>query len=116
MEAFKICTHCRHPWLSRIEFLRDPKIALVGYQVNFEDLEFGLFLFNHESCRTTIAIRSGLFRDLYNGPILKERITGSEQCPEYCLHQNNLNPCPEKCECAYVRDVLQIVRRWPKDD
>ena len=116
MEAFKTCTYCRNPWISRKEFLGDPKITLVGYQVNFEELELGLFLFNHETCRTTIAIQAGLFKDLYNGPIFKERKTGSEQCPEYCLHQTNLDPCREKCECTYVREILQKVRHWPKDD
>ncbi|UCG05207.1 MAG: hypothetical protein JSV83_14935 [Desulfobacterales bacterium] len=114
MEAFKTCTYCEYPWLSREEFLRDPNITLVGYQVNFEELELGLFLFNHETCRTTMAIRAGLFKDLYKGPVFKERQTGFEQCPEYCLHQDILDICREKCECAYVREVLQKVRHWPK--
>jgi hypothetical protein len=31
-----------------------------------------------------------------------------------CLREGALDPCPLKCECRYVRDVLQVVRHWPK--
>ena len=54
------------------------------------------------------------FQDLYSGEIFVERATGSAQCPGHCLHQDNLLPCPARCECAYVREVMQIIRQWPK--
>jgi hypothetical protein len=62
-----------------------------------------------------LAIRAGAFEDLYNGPVFKKRVTGSEECPEYCLHEDELLPCPNQCECAYVREVIQIVKNWPKN-
>jgi len=111
---FKECTCCNRRWLTRLEFLTDPNLKLVGYQVNFEVLELGYFLFNHDSCGSTIAIHADLFQDLYNGPVFKVRKTHTNDCNAHCLHQNDLEPCPALCECAYVREILQVVRNWPK--
>jgi hypothetical protein len=97
--------------------MTDPANQLVGYQVNFKHLEMGAFLFNHDipSCRSTIAIPVHAFSDLYDGPVYEENRRGSDECPEYCLHQENLERCLARCECAFVREVLQILREWPKE-
>jgi hypothetical protein len=116
MKPFKNCTYCDHLWSSREDFLTDPDIDLVGYQVNFQELELGLFLFNHEVCKTTIALPAGIFKDLYNGPVFEERQTGTDQCLELCLHEQELSCCPSRCECAFVREILNIVKHWPKND
>ncbi len=110
MDIFKICPNCGHIWKSRDEFISDPEVSIIGYQVNFNDLEAGLFLFNH-SCKGTFALEVYSFADLYDGPIFERRATGTEECPEYCLHQNMLEPCPAECECAFVRHVIQIFRK-----
>jgi len=115
MKIFKTCSCCKTPWFSRDEFLEDSNIDLVGYQVNFGDLKLGIFLFNHVTCQSTIGIPAGLFKDIHDGPVFSECLTGSEQCPGYCLHSEILNPCRAKCECAYVREILQILRDWPKE-
>jgi hypothetical protein len=50
--AFKICTMCKKQWMDRESFLSDPLLEMMGYQAEIEDLEYGLFLFNHnENCR-----------------------------------------------------------------
>ncbi len=116
MDKFKKCTNCGHLWQLRKDFLDDPTTEIVGYQVNFDHLHLGLILFNHLKCGTTLGIPAGEFKDLYTGPVYNDRLTGTEQCNEYCLHENNLDPCPEKCECAYIREILQIIRHWPKND
>jgi hypothetical protein len=114
MNEFKKCTMCGHLWQSRNDFLEDPSTEMIGYQVNFEHLNLGFFLFNHLACGTTMGIPAGSFKDLYNGPVFSERLFGTDQCLEYCLHEDQLDPCPAKCECAYIREILQIVKRWPK--
>jgi len=111
--AFKICPNCGCNWETRREFLADPKIRLIGYQAHFKKLEAGIFLFNH-ACRGTLALRCGDFRDLYHGEIFAERATGGAQCPGHCLHKDNLLRCPGQCECSYVREIIQIIRDWPK--
>ena len=111
---FKQCSNCHKVWRTYQEFLADPSVTLVGYQVSFKDLESGLFIFNH-SCKTTMGIPANLFTHLYDGPIFKERLTGTDKCPEHCLHKYDLEPCPYECECAYVRAVLQVVKNWPKE-
>jgi hypothetical protein len=113
-DSVKQCTCCGHVWRTRDAFLGDPQLELVGYQAEFDDLLLGLLLFNHLACGSTIAVPAELFGDLYEGPVYSQRATGTAECPGYCLRQSELMPCPAKCECAYVREILQIVRRWPK--
>ena len=116
MSVYKKCTCCEYPWFSREEFLGDNKLDFVGYQVNFSNLELGFFLFNHLTCKSTIAVHAGLFKDLYDGPIFSERQTNTENCSGYCGDRDALGPCDAECECAYVREIMQIVREWPKGE
>lgn len=110
---FKICSICKTVWRTRNDFLDDPDIFIVGYQVHFNELTEGLFLFNH-SCRGTLSIKAGEFTDLYNGPVFSKRLTGSEDCSGHCLHVRELSPCPAKCDCAFVREIIQVVKNWQK--
>ena len=113
---YRKCNNCGHVWPTREAFLTDPALVLIGYQASFQYLAAGFFLFNHEreDCRTTLAVPAGDFFDLYAGPLFEERLAGSKECPAYCLQQNELARCPARCECAFVREVLQIVKDWPK--
>jgi hypothetical protein len=104
-KTFSICPKCNKNWASRDEFLSDRDITMRGYQVNFEKLELGLFLFNH-NCKTTLAIHANKFTDMYDGEIFRyERKTGTDSCPGYCLLKESLQACPAACECAYVRSI-----------
>jgi hypothetical protein len=109
---FRRCT-CGHEWATRQDFLDDPEVAIVGYQVDFEALQLGLLLFNHR-CRTTLAMEAAQFRDLYDGPVFAKKMTQEPDCPGYCAHRDNLERCPAECECAYVSEIVQIIRAWPK--
>ena len=110
--SFKKCSMCTEIWRTRVKFLSDSNITVKGYMANFDRLELGIFLFDHKRCKTTLAIQASQFTDLYNGPVYASRLTGTEKCPKYCLDHNQLKACPEKCECAYVREVLNIVNNW----
>ena len=110
---FKKCETCKKVWESYLDFISDPEISLTRYQVNFENLELGLFLFTH-SCNNNLSITASAFTTLYHGPVFDEKRTGTDSCPEYCLYEDELGHCPIRCECAYIREVLQIVKHWPK--
>ena len=110
---FKLCKKCGQQWSDRESFLNDKNITLVGYQVHFEELSLGLFLFNH-SCKTTLSIKAGLFTDLYDGPVFTKKATGSKECGEFCLDQLDLSTCSAQCECAYVREIIQIIKHMTK--
>lgn len=114
--GFRKCTSCGHEWATRQELMDDPAVTVVGYQASFRELSAGFFLFNHndEGCRTTMAIPAGDFFDLYDGPMYDERMSGTKECPEYCLSKDETSSCPVHCECAFVREVLQVVMTWPK--
>ena len=88
---------------------------MVGYQANFGQLELGYFLFNHLTCQSTIAIPAGLFKDMYDGPLFSQRLTGTDVCQSFCEDVDALEPCVAQCECAYVREIMQIIRKWPKE-
>ena len=103
------CTDCGRAWPSRDHFLSDENVSVVGYQANFVNLEKGLFLFNH-NCQATLAVAVETFADLHSGPVFAERFLRTPTCAGYCLHRNALQRCPNKCECAYVRDVLQQLK------
>ena len=106
--VFKTCPKCRYVWKRRDDFLRDAGVSLGGYQVNFESLKEGFFLFNH-SCKTTFSVEVAEFVDLYDGPVFSEKATGTDTCPGYCLNRSTLSPCPAVCECAFVREIMQLL-------
>ena len=110
---FKQCPACGHKWPSRDDFLADPELELVGYQVNYKRLTAGIFLFNHV-CKGTLAIYAEEFTDLYSGPLFSERLTDGPDCSGHCVHKSNLKACPKQCECAFVREIIQKIKIWPK--
>ena len=109
-EMFKTCSKCGCKWNSQSDFLADPNLKLVGYQAHFKELTTGLLMFNH-SCGTTFALQVDEFSNLANGPVFTERLNGTAVCPGFCNHKENLKSCPAKCECAYVRDLLQSIQK-----
>lgn len=113
---FKKCPMCFFEWKTRDEFLDDKKLNINGYLADFDKLEWGLFLFTHHktNCFSTLAIRAEDFLSLYSGPRYKERRTGKEDCPGYCLDKNQLDRCDALCECAFNREVIQIIKKRQK--
>jgi len=113
MPIFTECLPCNEKWFARDDFLEDPEIEIIGYHANFDDLLAGNFIFNH-SCGVTNSISVRYFNGLYEGTIYKERATGTDDCPEYCLYQDKLDQCFTRCECAFVRNIIDIIKKWPK--
>lgn len=108
-EPYKVCS-CGARWSDRDAFLFDPAVELIGYACNFRRLRLGWFYFNHHACGTTTAVVVHDFTDLVPGPVFSGRQTGTPSCPGHCLRTRSLAPCPAECECAWVRDVIQVVR------
>ena len=110
---FKKCPLCNHLWQKREDFLADSDLEIIGYQVCFEGVKEGLFLFNHR-CNTTLALKVQAFDELYEGVRYDFAATGTDKCSGFCLHIEELNACNAKCKYAYVREIIQIIRKWPK--
>jgi len=100
---------CGSSWSTREAFLRDPSAVLAGYQAHFEQLELGLLLFHHRSCRTTFGIPVGAFTDLYDGPIYQESLHDGDRCNKLCTDHKALRRCPEQCRNSWLREVLHLV-------
>ena len=115
---FKHCATCQFDWPSRDFFLADPAVTLIGYMPHFENLKLGLFLFNHvsPSCGTTLAVSAGAFTDIYQGEGFTEDLYGSPGCLGLCDRWLDTSRCTQKCECAFIREVMQVVKQWPKQE
>jgi len=112
-DPFKQCS-CRKTWKSRDDFLSDPQVEFVGYQVSVKKPEEGLFLFNHKVCKTTLGLEVVCFADLYDGPVYTQSKMGTTECPAYCLKENNFEICNIECSMAHIRKLIPIIRSWPK--
>lgn len=111
-KPFKTCPSCQTEWATQKDFIDDHSLKLNGYMPNFKQLEDGIFFFTHDvvHCLSTLAVEAALFLNLYDGPYYEERMTRSEDCPGYCMDMAELNSCPVKCECAYVREISRIIQ------
>lgn len=109
---------CSKRWETMEEFLSDPELAMAGYQINFADLKGGLFYFSHmkTGCGTTMVIPVGEFTGLSDRPMLASQGKQPDCCPELCVRKNELAPCPAECECSWVREIMQVIRDWKKQN
>lgn len=109
--CFKTCSCCGRSWQTRDAFLSDGELKVEGYTADFESLERGLFFVTHRSreCGSTMAFEAQEFLDLYTGPRYPQRKALSDECPRYCLDEKQLGRCTVLCECAFVREVLQVL-------
>ena len=107
---FRTCPKCGFEWRSRDQFINDPNIMIIGYQLNYVEFVAGFFYFNH-SCKDTFTIRANVFENLYNSPVFENWGVGSELFPEHCLRYKESESCPIKCECAFVKKIIQKFRK-----
>jgi hypothetical protein len=114
MEKFKRCRRCGREWETRNDFLIDKNLVFTGYQINLLDLTKGLFLFNDnvDGCETTLAVPVQLFSDLYDGKVPSVRKIGQSECEGRCLNEHDLETCQADCECAYIREIMQIIKKY----
>lgn len=112
-DIFKICPSCQREWKTQQSFILDEELELNGYSVDFEDLKEGLLFFTHKKkdCFSTLAMSVKYFINLYDGPFYPEKKIGAEACPGYCFDENQLERCDVLCEGAYVREIIDIIRK-----
>lgn len=113
---FKCCPNCSKVWNTMEDFLSDPSLEFAGYQVNFVDLEGGLFYFSHvtENCGTTLAVYVKEFTSLSPRSFLNKHGKQPAGCPSLCVRKGSMEPCPVECECLWVREVMKIICDWKK--
>ncbi|MGD9872766.1 MAG: hypothetical protein AB7T27_00715 [Kiritimatiellia bacterium] len=115
VHIYKRCTTCGTAWKDRDSFLSDPSVEFLGYQPFFEEERLGYFLFNHVTeCTTTLALAVEDFRNLYDGPVWQTCAYRGPDCPGYCSHLGQDGRCPVKCVCTWVREVMAVLKAWPK--
>ena len=110
------CMNCGTSWKKRIDFLCDDSTKITAYEADFKNLDQGTFVFYHSTCGVIFSLQASKFRDLYDGHVYTERKTDTENCPDYCKNPDELKPCQEECECAYVREIIQVISDWAQNE
>ena len=110
--SFKQCSMCHDTWESICSFIEDRSLELNGYQADFEDPAEGLIMVTHrkDGCHSTLALRAGIFADLYRGPTYTVHNTGKPTCTGKCLNEMDFTSCPAECNMKWVREVMQSFR------
>jgi len=110
--SFKACPMCKTEWESMEAFFADPALSFNGYQANIGMLDEGIFFFTHdtETCGSTMGIKVRTFNSLFSGKKYVGSKALSQDCPHYCLDQNNLERCDAHCENAFAREISQIIQ------
>jgi hypothetical protein len=107
---------CSTKWETLENFLDDKSLEINAYQADFENLEMSIFFFTHkkDNCFSTLAIEAEKFISLYSGRKYAGRRTGEKECPKYCLDIDQLNRCDAFCECAFNREIIQMIKERHK--
>jgi hypothetical protein len=110
-EFFKKCS-CGYFWRNCNEFLDDPEVVIIDYQINVVDFAKGYYLFNHiDDCRSTIALEVEKFFSIYDGPVYEKSLRGTPECT--CFGKDSMNfaeCCDRHCRDATARRIIQIIR------
>lgn len=116
--SFKTCPTCGKTWFSQKHFISDPSLKLNGYTAHFKKLERGMFFFTHsvQNCKTTMALEVSHFQNLYTGIRYTQKRARMDDCPGYCLDKTQLNRCDAYCECAFAREISNILKNYPKKE
>lgn len=111
-EPVKSCAFCNALWDNIKQLVEDKSLDLNGYQASFRGPENGLIMLTHnvDGCNSTMAIRAGELKSLYQGQFFSEHRTEKPECPRKCLNPNDYEPCPVHCDMAWVREILQCFR------
>jgi hypothetical protein len=112
-DAQLTCSLCGTIWLDYQAFFSDSDLVVNGYQASLGDADQGLILVTHDvpHCGTTLAVIARDLRPLYRGPVWPEVQAGTDPCPRHCLDDGDLESCTVRCSMAWVREVLQWLRR-----
>ncbi|MEW5774722.1 MAG: hypothetical protein AB1916_14490 [Thermodesulfobacteriota bacterium] len=112
-KPFASCPMCSREWKDLDAFLSDPDLRIDGYEADFERLEWSLFYFTHlrPGCGSTFTVEAEHFFCLYDGAKYTERRVFKDDCPQLCLDTTQLDRCDAFCECAFNREVIQVIKR-----
>ena len=110
---YKSCPLCGRIWHAPADMVCDQTLKLNGYQADVPNPEKGLLLFTHESdgCYSTIGVYAIDFRFMHDGIIYPECHFQQADCEGRCLDESDLEICHAHCCMAWVRDVIQYIRR-----
>jgi hypothetical protein len=112
---FKRCNNCGMKWATREEFLADGAVRVFGFQANPAFPGRSAYLFDHNpldrACRSTIAVESEQFLDLYDGLWPETILMGGPECRGHCALVEEMDGCDRDCRFAPYRAVLRTLAR-----
>jgi hypothetical protein len=115
---FQKCGSCGQPWMQWSDFILDPDVRLLGFQVVTGMPDANLLVFEH-CCGSSISVLVKRLRHLLGDaqpqtqlPVLFE----TNQCNEFCRFLENLAACDRPCANARDRQLIQAVMRMKRSD
>lgn len=103
MTEFKRCS-CQVGWSTREAFVDDPDIVPIGLMfLPDEESNNVYYFFNHNTCKSTLAIDSDDFADLMEEPVPSVVKRGEEECEGHCSKKDDLEICSAECRNAPFR-------------
>ena len=64
------------------------------------------YFFNHQKCKSTLAMDADDFADLIEEPIPQNVMADEEGCPGHCANIESLEKCYNECHNASFRRLL----------
>jgi hypothetical protein len=112
--CFKHCPTCNVLWRQQSQFLSDPEVKFLGFRPAATPESLALIVFNHARCDTRLTFTLETFAELTVFPILCASCAITHKDTDYCLAGASGRPCPALCICAFVHNVSESIRAWPK--
>lgn len=110
----KNCSCCNIGWEDNDTFINDPTVRLIGIQQNIQNPEYGcMYLFDHLTCGTTLAVKSDKFKNMIEEPIPARLMFGEDECSKYCIDLRNFLECEIECHNApFRRLAFKIMKNY----
>ncbi|MBN2358467.1 MAG: hypothetical protein JXR83_03380 [Deltaproteobacteria bacterium] len=107
----RTCGACGQSWQRWSDFLRDPRVRILGLQVVPDLPAANLLVFEH-ACGSTISVLAAKLRYLVEAPSAPADLPslyGSDACGQECRRIENLNQCDRRCRNAVDRKLAILI-------
>lgn len=110
-DPVRICGSCGQQWQYWHDFLRDPRVRILGIQVVPNMPQANLLVFEH-SCGSSISVLASKLRHLVDAPDPPPGtpcLYATEACGQECRRIENLAYCNRHCRNTVDRQLAILI-------
>jgi hypothetical protein len=108
---FRACGSCGKEWANWEDLILDPRLRLLGFQVDVRYPDANLLVFEHR-CGSSVSVLASRLRPFFR-EIEKDSglpsLYGTHTCNKYCSQIENLVACDRRCANARDRHMIQLL-------